>query len=254
MTADPWHDLAGLRVLVTGAAHGIGLEVARHFIGVGASVAVTDVAEDIGRLGESMGAVSSHRADIAEAHEVEAMVADAVGALGGLDCLVNVAGLQRVGNLVTFDLDDWDAMMRVNLRGVFLTCRAATPPPACIVTRDHHQHGLHCGIARRARRHCLRRLQRRRHRLYDCFGAGACPPQHLRQFRVSLGWVDTGFNDPIIGLVGGADAHERLVIDGVPLRRQASAQELAPTYLFLASAGARYITAKSISVDGGVLS
>jgi NAD(P)-dependent dehydrogenase (short-subunit alcohol dehydrogenase family) len=253
MTADPWHDLAGLRVLVTGAAHGIGLEVARHFIGVGASVAVTDVAEDIGRLGESMGAVSSHRADIAEAHEVEAMVADAVGALGGLDCLVNVAGLQRVGNLVTFDLDDWDAMMRVNLRGVFLTCRAATPhllvSSRGTIINTASIAGLRGGPGGTA---------------YAASKGGVIAfttalalelaPHSICVNSVCPGWVDTGFNDPIIGLVGGADAHERLVIDGVPLRRQASAQELAPTYLFLASAGARYITAKSISVDGGVLS
>jgi dihydroanticapsin dehydrogenase len=253
MSADPFPDLAGLRVLVTGAAHGIGLEVARGFIGAGASVAVTDVADDIVRLGESMGAVSNHRADVGEADQVEAMVAGAVGALGGLDCLVNVAGVQRVGNLVDFGLDEWDAMMRINLRGVFLTCRAATPhllvSSRGTIINTASIAGLRGGPGGTA---------------YAASKGGVIAfttalalelaPHGICVNSVCPGWVDTGFNDPIIGLVGGADAHQRLVEDGVPLKRQASAKELAPTYLFLASAGARYITAKSISVDGGVLS
>jgi NAD(P)-dependent dehydrogenase (short-subunit alcohol dehydrogenase family) len=67
------------------------------------------------------------------------------------------------------------------------------------------------------------------------------------------GWVDTGFNAPIIGLPGGPEAHAGIVAAGVPLGRQATAADIAPAYLFLASSGARYITAKAIVIDGGVI-
>jgi dihydroanticapsin dehydrogenase len=253
MNVDTHSDLTGLRVLVTGAAHGIGLEVARQFIGAGAAVAVTDIADEIASLAERIGAVSGHSADVADPDQVDGMVAAAVLALGGLDCLVNVAGLQRVGDLVDTDLADWDAMMNVNLRGVFLTCRAAVPhllaSPRGTILNTASIAGLRGGPGSTA---------------YAASKGGVIAfttalalelaPSGICVNSVCPGWVDTGFNDPIVKLIGGVAEHERLVREGVPLARQATPEEIAPIYLFLASAGARYITAKAISIDGGVLS
>lgn len=245
--------LDGLRVLVTGAAQGIGREVAGQFVAAGADVAVTDVAETIAGIGPAIGAASSHVADIAEPGQVGTLLSAVADALGGLDCLVNVAGVQRVGHVVDTELADWDLMMNVNLRGTFLTCRAAIPhlrqSSRGTIINTASIAGLRGGPGGTA---------------YAASKGGVIAfttalalelaPDGICVNSVCPGWVETGFNDPIVDLIGGKAAHERLVREGVPLSRQAVPEDIAPTYLFLASTGARYITAKAISIDGGVLS
>lgn len=124
--------LAGKIAIITGAASGIGHEAARLFAAEGALVVVADrngaaaetVAADIAAAG---GRATAHAVDVSREAEIEAMVAATVAAHGRLDILVNNAGFGFAGTVVTTSEADWDALMAVNLKGVFLGCKHAIP-------------------------------------------------------------------------------------------------------------------------------
>jgi NADP-dependent 3-hydroxy acid dehydrogenase YdfG len=124
--------LAGATVLVTGASSGIGRAIAVAFAAQGARVALVarraellaEVAQDVRRAG---GVALPLPADVTARAEVEHAVATAVEELGGLDVLVNNAGLMLLGGLEHGDPDEWDAMVRVNLQGLLYATRAALP-------------------------------------------------------------------------------------------------------------------------------
>ena len=119
----------GLRVLVTAGASGIGREIARAFIEEGARVHVCDVdAEALAALGRSDPEISRSRADVADRGQVAAMFAEAVGALGGLDVLVNNAGIAGpTGRVEEIDPEDWDRCLKICLTGQFNCVRLAVP-------------------------------------------------------------------------------------------------------------------------------
>ncbi len=124
-------ELRGLRVIVTGAAQGMGAHFARRLAEGGARVAAGDVNE-AGLAGLPAG-IERRRLDVADEADVKAFVAWAAGALGGLDALVNNAGIIRDGLLVkkdrstgevtTLSRADWDAVIGVNLTGATLMVR-----------------------------------------------------------------------------------------------------------------------------------
>jgi NAD(P)-dependent dehydrogenase (short-subunit alcohol dehydrogenase family) len=121
--------------IVTGGGSGIGAATARLLASEGAAVTIVDISEDAAvKVADSIraegGAARAQRTDVAEATDVEAMVADTVGAFGGLDILHNAAviDLNRVDqNIVTMDLATWDRVLAVNLTGPMLGCRFAIP-------------------------------------------------------------------------------------------------------------------------------
>jgi NAD(P)-dependent dehydrogenase (short-subunit alcohol dehydrogenase family) len=127
--------LRGRRALVTGAAEGLGRAYAQALVDEGASVAVCDVKSEIHALAEqwrSQGAtVLSHVADVADETQVKSFVDAAAAEFGGLDLVISNAGIVRI-TAPTKDswektIDDFDAVVGVNLRGVYLTGRAAIP-------------------------------------------------------------------------------------------------------------------------------
>jgi 3-oxoacyl-[acyl-carrier protein] reductase len=126
------YDFNGQRAAVTGAAEGIGRAIAERLLANGAAVALWDLNPD--RLGETRdalaarGSVHGVTVDVTDAASVEAAVADTEAALGGIDVLVNNAGIAGP-NAVTWEypLEDWQQVMAVDLNGVFHCCRAVLP-------------------------------------------------------------------------------------------------------------------------------
>lgn len=121
-------DLTGRNALVTGSTRGIGRSIAETLATCGARVAVvgrdiersTNVAADIGHGAQGFAA------DVGDVASVLKLVADVEEAFGGIDILVNNAGLTRDNLIMRIKDADWDAVIDANLRGAFLTIRAAT--------------------------------------------------------------------------------------------------------------------------------
>jgi len=245
-------DLRDLRVTIIGAATGIGRAVAEGFAAQGARLALADLSPAIAETARATGATPI-TGDVADEADATRMIAEAVTALGGLDVLINVAGVQIVGDATATTTADWDRLMAINLRGPFLTCRAAIPhlaqSPRGAIINTASVAGLRGGPGGTAYAASKGGLI-----AFSTALALELAPLRITVNTICPGWVDTGFNAPIIAHLGGTETHARLVAEGVPLGRQATPADIAPAYLFLASAGARYITAKAISIDGGVIS
>ncbi|HET9017741.1 MAG TPA: SDR family NAD(P)-dependent oxidoreductase [Thermomicrobiaceae bacterium] len=125
--------LDGKRAIVTGGGRGIGRAIAAAFLAEGARVLLDDV--DAGLLAEAAAALDAPaerlatvRADVADPTDVARLVEAARAAFGGVDVLVNNAGIGGVGKtLLELSLDEWQRMIDVDLTSVFLCCRAVVP-------------------------------------------------------------------------------------------------------------------------------
>ena len=124
-----WAQLAGKRVLVTAGGDGIGLEIARAFVIAGAHVLVCDVQpESLERLAKELPEVHRCLADVSREADVAALFEQVDEKLGGLDVLVNNAGIAGpTGGIETLALADWERTLAVNLTGQFLCVRQAVP-------------------------------------------------------------------------------------------------------------------------------
>jgi NAD(P)-dependent dehydrogenase (short-subunit alcohol dehydrogenase family) len=124
-------ELVGNRALITGGTSGLGYSIAEAFLRQGARVVITGRDEDLGRAAEgrllTVGEARFLRADAADPDEVSDSVERSAGALGGIDVLVNNAGVGVVQGALGTTLADYDQMMDVNVRGAFCYAKAAFP-------------------------------------------------------------------------------------------------------------------------------
>jgi len=124
-------DLSGKVAIVTGSARGIGREIALRLAEAGASIVVSDVAdaapvaEEIRKMGQKSLAVLT---DVTSASDVAAMVEKVIAEYGRIDILVNNAGIARDQLLLRMSDEDWEAVLNVNLKSVFLCTRAVLRP------------------------------------------------------------------------------------------------------------------------------
>ena len=126
------YDLNDMRAVITGGAQGMGLGIAKLFLMSGASVSLWDLSADaLATAARDLNAadrVDTRSVDVSVYSAVETATAQAKAAMGGIDILVNAAGIAG-GNmpLDAYDLDLWNATQAVNVNGVFHTCRAVVP-------------------------------------------------------------------------------------------------------------------------------
>lgn len=123
--------LAGRSAIITGAAGGIGRAIAVAFANAGADLCLADVAplDAVAAtvIGLGRRAITAP-ADVTRRADVEAMVAGTVAAFGGVDILVNVAGIVSFGSAATLPETEWDRVLAINLKGTFLCCQAVIAP------------------------------------------------------------------------------------------------------------------------------
>jgi NAD(P)-dependent dehydrogenase (short-subunit alcohol dehydrogenase family) len=119
--------LNGKHVLVTGGASGIGQAVAARFLEEGCAVCVLDHSAAACRRVEAElpGLAGIFEADVAEAAQVEAALAGAIGRMGAVDVVINNAGISIRHDFLDITLEEWERVLAVNLRGVFLVAQAA---------------------------------------------------------------------------------------------------------------------------------
>ncbi|WP_456697619.1 SDR family NAD(P)-dependent oxidoreductase [Aeromicrobium sp. P5_D10] len=234
---------SGKRVIVTGGASGIGRATVALLREQGALVVNVDLRDP----GDDPSFI---KADVADGGSVADAVAQAVELMGGLDAVINVAGIQRSGAIEELDEDDWDDQLRVNVRSCFLTSKYAVPHlraagGGAIVTTASAAgvKGFPGMTAYGASKGAVIAFTRTL--------AVELAGDNIRANSVCPGWVDTPFNDPAISFRGGEQAHIEDIRTSVPLGRQADPSELASWNAFLISDEASYMTGQAVSVDGG---
>ena len=240
--------LSGKRALVTGASRGIGAAIARRLAADGADVAITyeksadkaeSLAAELRALGRKAVAV---QADAGSTEGANAAVDGAVAGLGGIDILVNNAGVARMGDFAEQPLEDIDALLNVNVRGVLLTTQAALkhiPDGGRILT-------IGSNVGQRVPFGGLTVYSASKSAL-ESFNRGLARELGPRAITVNMvrpGPIDTDMN-PADGPLAPA------VLPSVAVGRYGRGEEVAAAVAFLASPDAGLITGDGILVDGG---
>lgn len=244
-------DFTGRRVLVTGGSRGIGAACCRLFAKAGASVLVQYLASDTraGAILQDLRRISDaphfvFRCDVTDATQVE-LLFDAVEARwGGLDCLINNAGVWVHDPLAQLQPERLQATLSVNVIGPFLCARFAIPrlmgsENASIVniSSTAGQRGEAFYSAYAASKGALISATK-------SWSSELAP--EIRVNAVAPGWVDTDMTSETL-----SGSYRDQVVASIPLQRIATPQDIAAPVLFLASSLARHITGEILNVNGG---
>jgi len=249
--------MEGRVAVVTGGALGIGRGAAECLLAAGATVMIVDNQEEAGRntvlqLGKSHPRVAFVRADISLSGEIGNAVDETIRIFGGIDVLVNNAGIQTFGGAVDTTEEVWDRTMNVNLKGHWLMSKAVLPHmlqkgKGAIVNVSSVQ-----GLAAQANvlayatsKHAMIGLTRSM--------AVDLAAQGVRVNCVCPGTVDTPMIRWIIDQDRDPQRLERALNKMHPIGRIGTPREIGEVILFLASDRASFMTGSIITVDGGLL-
>ncbi len=238
--------MTGLRALVTGGASGIGAAAAALLRERGARVAVLD--RDVSGVPEGVVAV---RADVGDAGAVEAAVAEAVARLGGLDVLVNNAGIGAQGTVSDNSDEEWHRVFDVNVVGMVRVARAALA---------HLRESEHAAIVNTCSVAATVGLPQRA--LYSATKGAvlsltlAMAADHLREgVRVNCvnpGTADTPWVGRLLDAAEDPEAERAALEARQPMGRLVTAEEVAEAIVYLASPASASTTGTVLGVDGGM--
>ena len=254
--------LNGKIALITGAARGIGEAIARAFVREGADVYLTDIETDAGEaLARDLGKRAIfRRLDVREEQDWARVTAEGVSSHGRLDVVVNNAGITGFeSRFVVHDpenasLDDWRAVHRTNLDGVFLGCkyaiRAMRPMKTGSIINISSRSGL-VGIPGAAAYASSKAAVRNHTKTVALW----CAQQGLaiRCNSIHPAAILTPIWEPLLG--SGAEREIRMaaLVKDTPLHRFGKPEEVAALATLLASDEAPYITGSEMNIDGGLL-
>ena len=243
--------LAGKVALVTGGGSGIGRGCAIRFAEEGASVAVADLNRTgadgtVGEIEKLGGRAVAIEADVTSKHDCERMVHEAVAALGKVDILVANAGIGRAAPFLDTAEEDWEAVIRTNLTGVFLSCQAAGRRMAeqghggriiamASVAGERPAPGMAAYSASKAAVRMLTKVM-----------ALELAPHKITVNAIGPGVIETPLTVPLVEAIKASGR------EVAPLGRLGEPKDVADLALFLASDEAAYITGDTVFVDGGL--
>jgi len=248
--------LEGRKAIVTGGSTGIGKATAQRLAREGAGVCVNyfsdkgadgarAVAEEIGREGHA--AAIAVQADVGQEDQVVRMVQQTKDELGGLDLLVNNAGIEKQIPLLEMGLKDWEAVLQTNLTGAFLCLREAAKAMAqanggVIVNMSSvHEFIPWPGFAH----YCASKGGMK---LLMETAARELAPKKIRLLNIAPGAIVTPINKFVLD-----DPEQKHAVEGeIPMGRMGQPEEIAAAVAWAASDEASYITGTTIIVDGGM--
>ena len=235
----------GLRAVVTGGASGIGLATAQLLAVRGATVASLDLQTAV------PAPLLGLRCDVSDDAEVEAAIDAALGRFGGLDVVVNNAGIGAQGTVADNDLDEWRRVLDVNVLGMVRVVRAALP---ALRASAHAAVVNTCSIAATAG------LPQRA--LYSASKGAvlaltlAMAADHVREgIRVNCvnpGTADTPWIQRLLDRAEDPEAERAALEARQPLGRLVTAEEVAEAIAYLASPSSGATTGTALAVDGGM--
>ena len=238
--------LNGKRVLITGGGSGIGAATAARFVEEGSHVCILDrdakAREQIRK--QLPGLKGTLAADVSKLDEVQAAFAEAVKAMGGVDVLINNAGISIRHNFLDITPEEWDRIMAVNLTGVFYIAQAAA--------RHMWERGSGVILQTASTNGIVG------HRYYADYNATKAGVIELTKSmalelapKVRVNAVAPGY---VLTPMQRAEYTEEMleeVNQKIPLRRHAQPEEIAALFAYLASDDAAYVTGQVVTIDGG---
>jgi NAD(P)-dependent dehydrogenase (short-subunit alcohol dehydrogenase family) len=239
--------------IVTGAAGGIGAASVKRFAQEGARVVAVDIQEQVLEQtvaainAEVGGVVTAHAADVTQAGQVEALVADTVSGSGGIDVIYSNAGIMRDGSVIDLSEEDWDQLFAVNVKAAFLLGKYGIPhmrksgKASFIITASANSFYAESDIAG----YCATKgaaMQLTRAMAVDH------GPEGIRVNCICPGWIETPMAAPFLEENPAGRAFAGTI---APLGRIGQPEEVAEVALFLASDDSRFVTAAAYNVDGG---
>lgn len=240
--------LSGRRIVVIGGARGIGGEIATRFAGEGARVSVLDRLADRGsQLATSIGA-DFHEVDLIDPDSAQSVTEQAIESLGGVDVLVNSAGILRHAPLLEATVADWNEIFSVNTRAMLTTMQAAARAMIAggaggkiinIASMAAKKGGANEGVyaASKAAVVALTRVAALEWGEYGITANSLCP-----------GYILTD-----MGAATRTEEDVKTWSGYSPLGRLGTAEDVAGVALFLASSDSDYLTGQAINVTGGMV-
>lgn len=253
------NNLEGKTAIVTGASRGIGRAVALRLAEAGAWVLINcasnhekaaAVLEEIEKLKAEGRAPSTAGGKVAQfsvsdEKAVESAIAEVVSERGGVEILVNNAGVTRDGLLLRHSVADWDAVIDTNLKGTFLCTRAVTKSmmkarsgsiinmSSVVGEMGNAGQGSYCaskaGIIG-----------------FTKSAAKELGARNIRVNAIAPGFIDTDMTEAL------SEESKAAMLAGIPLRRLGATSDIAEAALWLASSASQYVTGQVISVNGGL--
>ncbi|BBJ28561.1 3-oxoacyl-[acyl-carrier-protein] reductase [Athalassotoga saccharophila] len=234
--------------LITGAASGIGFETAKRFISEGAVIAACDYNEDaLKRAQSELGdAYKIYKMDVSKHDEVKQIVDRIAKDLGRIDILVNNAGITKDNFLVRMSESDFDAVIAINLKGVYNVTQAVVPymmnQRSGVILNASSVVGIYGNIGQTN---------------YSASKAGLIGmtktwSKELARYNIRVNAVAPGYiRTPMTANL--PEKVTNLMKEKTPLGRMGEPVDVANAYLFLASDEANYITGQILGVDGGLV-
>ena len=243
--------LVGRRILVTGASRGIGRALARGLAEAGAAVAFAartrpGLEAAVAELRANGRTAFAVEMDVATVEGCRRGVAEAVQALGGLDVLINNAGVEEVCPSLEIDETRWDRIIDTNLKGAFFCAQAAArhmPPGSAIVNLCSLLSGVGVGLAVPYASSKTGLLGMTRGLADEWAALG------IRVNGIAPGYFRTAMTEGFFQTAGW----ERSMLERIPMGRFGQLDDLVGVAIFLSSPASAYVTGQCLFVDGGYM-